>query len=117
LENMSRLSLVILLCLLPTVLSLKCIVGGDINGVQLFDELPCTAAALYCYKMTTTLSNGLSTMSKNCDPGIVCTKTGCTSSTNGVELCCCKTDDCNGAAGASLLMTSLVAIGAAWAWS
>ncbi|GMR43456.1 hypothetical protein PMAYCL1PPCAC_13651, partial [Pristionchus mayeri] len=119
--QMSRLCLFVFLVLVSTAFSLQCWDGHTLNGNPTdaagkgFQPTTCDGQGTgYCYKKSEDTGNGKS-VEKKCDPG-ACTKKGCTSTPNG-KYCCCKDKDlCNGAPGASLLMTSIVAAGAAWAW-
>ncbi|GMR43453.1 hypothetical protein PMAYCL1PPCAC_13648, partial [Pristionchus mayeri] len=101
--RMSRLSLFVLLSLLPTVLSLECWAGSqkDDKGTN-FTMRTCTLPPDYCIKESGPTTGGSTMVTKGCDPGY-CKKTGCTSD-SGMMICCCKGDGCNGSPGASLLM-------------
>ncbi|GMR43452.1 hypothetical protein PMAYCL1PPCAC_13647 [Pristionchus mayeri] len=97
---MSRLSLFVIFCLIPAVLSLKCLHGSSQNGNDptKFAEHTCTSKQSTEYCLTgTTKSGDTTTVIKDCDVAgrfATCKSTGCMIA-DVTTVCCCNYDDCN----------------------
>ncbi|GMR40997.1 hypothetical protein PMAYCL1PPCAC_11192, partial [Pristionchus mayeri] len=100
----------LLLLLVPAALAIKCWAGDGKSDK--YEDKKCDASD-FCFYTNKVDNDGVHTHPKGCGDAAACTNENCTPLFGG-EICCCKGDHCNSAAGSSLLMTMLAAGAAAW---
>ncbi|GMR51998.1 hypothetical protein PMAYCL1PPCAC_22193, partial [Pristionchus mayeri] len=98
--TMSSRFILLLLLVVSTAASLKCIMGAGFgDGTGAFEEGNCVAGAQYCYTEDRT-TDGIRIIGKSCavpsfEHGMgSCQSVGCTKVPGGTT-CCCKGDLCN----------------------
>ncbi|GMT02743.1 hypothetical protein PENTCL1PPCAC_24917, partial [Pristionchus entomophagus] len=98
----------------PAVSPLECDSGVSVNDNEVFTPTACLAGEQYCFTKDVTLE-GVHTVSKGCDLGIICKGLGLFDQPGG-SLYCCNGYDCNSASTYSLLMTIVAGAVAIFQW-